>query len=60
MPPKSSLEQRIDTLIENDIAHLQVSLAEVRTDVAWLKKAFWTVAGSSVGALMASVFQLIR
>lgn len=38
---------------------LAQDLAIVKNDVNWLKRFFWIVAGSSVGALIASVANLI-
>ena len=38
---------------------IKLDLAEVKTDVSWLKKGFWIVATSSVGALIAGIFQIL-
>ena len=43
----------------NDISDIKVHMAEVKTDVSWLKQALWVVAGSSIGGLITSLFNLI-
>lgn len=39
---------------------IRIDMAKIKTDLTWLKKFFWIVAGSSVGALLANVLQLLK
>lgn len=38
---------------------LQLSVTEMKTDVAWLKRFFWIVATSSIGALVTGLLNFI-
>ena len=38
---------------------IKISMAELKTDMCWLKRSYWLVAGASVGALISSIFGLI-
>ena len=57
---KTSLEKRLDNLVENDIAHLHIGLKEVKTDIKWLTKITWFILTTSVGALITSLLNLIK
>lgn len=39
---------------------IRIDLATVKTDLAWLKRFFWIVATSSVMALLANLWQLLK
>jgi len=39
---------------------IRIDMAGVKTDLAWLKRFFWIVAASSVGALLANVLQFLK
>jgi len=45
--------------IEKDMSSLQGHLKEIKTDVDWLKRTYWLVAGSSIGGLVTGLFNLI-
>ena len=52
------LETDIDEIKNNHLAHLknksdkmEIDLTQVRTDVTWLKKAFWLLLGTGVAGL---------
>lgn len=53
------LSKSLDNLKENHFAHLSADVTALKTDVTWLKKFFWIVAGASVGSLIANVFNLL-
>jgi hypothetical protein len=46
-----NIENDIRTIKENHLAHIEVSMAKVGTDVNWLKQFFWVVVTASIGAL---------
>ena len=39
--------------INDEMGDIRTKMAEIKNDVGWLKKFFWIVAGSSIGALIA-------
>lgn len=45
--------------IQNDMNGMRVDLTRVTESVAWLKQYHWLVVGSSIGALITGVFNLI-
>lgn len=46
--------------VRTEISEVKTNLGIVVTDVSWLKKWFWLIATSSIGALMASVANLLK
>lgn len=54
-----NLEEKVDLLKDNHVAHLAVDVTGVKTDVKWLKKFFWIVAGSSITGMLAGVGNLL-
>jgi len=46
--------------IRDNIADVKIDVAKVKTDVCWLKRFFWIIAGSSIGGLIAAIINLIR
>lgn len=46
--------------IRSDFSEAKMDIATVKTDVDWLKRFFFIVAGASVGSLITSVFQLLK
>lgn len=53
------LPERVDKLQEALERHLEESGA-IRTDLAWLKKAFWTLAVAYVGAIAAQFVPIVH
>ena len=58
-------DRRLDR-VENHIAttnkemgEVQVDVAEIKTDVAWLKKTYWVVVSASLGAVIVGLINLI-
>ena len=43
-----------------ELHKVALQLAQVKTDVDWLKRAFWVVAIAAVGQLAATMIQLAR
>jgi hypothetical protein len=58
-----NIEKRLSTLEKVVTMHLEES-GTIRTDLAWLKKAFWTMAGALVtfnaGVVIALVTKLLK
>jgi len=52
---------RIDVskMKDNHLQHLETDMADVKTDVAWLKRFFWIVITASVGALATGIINLM-
>lgn len=57
---------KFDNVKDNHIAHLQMGInsldnrfGKIETDVDWLKRAFWAVFGSSIGALIVGMVNLL-
>ena len=49
----------VDTKLDNHLVHAAKDTAEIRSDVGWLKKFFWIVSASSIGALVTGLFNLL-
>lgn len=61
------LEQKVDTIMDNHLAHLKEDifgikedLTATKTNVEWIQKFFWIVASSSIGALVAGIITLLK
>lgn len=48
----------IDT-INKEMGEIERKMGEIKTDVSWLKKFFWAVAISSIGALITELITLL-
>lgn len=60
------INNTLETIKNNHLAHIEKNITdinlnnkEMKTDLAWLLKFFWLIMGSSIGALVTSVFNLI-
>ena len=60
------LSDTVTTIKDNHLAHLGADITDIKismtkntTDTDWLKRFFWIVATGSIGALVASVLNLI-
>ena len=49
----------IDEKLDNHLKHVAKDIAEMKTDVYWLKQFFWIVMGVSVTAVVGAIFALI-
>jgi len=45
--------------VKNEISGLKTDMTKVKTDMEWIKKFFWLVASSSVGALVVGMMNLL-
>ena len=46
-------------IANEEMSGIKVELSQIKTDVGWLKKWFWLVAGTSTGALIAALMNLV-
>ena len=53
-----ALEEKMGELT-NDMSTLAKSVTELAADIGWIKKFFWIVAGSSVGALVTGILKFV-
>jgi hypothetical protein len=56
----SCLRGEISDIKENHLSHINTSLAKIQTDLIWIKKFFWLVAGSAIAAIVASIVNLMK
>lgn len=54
------LKDDVKDIRENHLVHLKTELAEIKTDVSWLKKSIYIVASSSVGAFFTALANLFK
>lgn len=40
-------------VLNREMGDIKIDMSKIKTDLDWLKKFFWIVAGSSIGALIA-------
>jgi len=62
-----SINETLKFIKENHLMHIEKSMNSIEnshikleTNTDWLLKFFWIIAGSSIGALVTSVFNLIQ
>jgi len=53
-----NIEESVKVLNHNSTI-MKEDLAEVKTDVSWLKRFFWIIATASIGSLVGILIQLI-
>lgn len=51
------VEGHIETT-NKEMGEVKTDVAKIKTDVCWLKRFFWIVATSSIGALIVGIIQL--
>ena len=49
----------VDDKLDNHLVGIGKEIAEIKTDLKWLKKFFWIVMTSSIGAVILVLFNLI-
>ena len=49
----------IDAKLDNHLIHTAADISQIKNDIDWIKRFFWLVAGTSITAIMGSVFTLI-
>ncbi len=53
------VENTVNEIKDNHLAHIQTDLTKVSTDVDWLKRFFWIIATASIGGLITAVLNLL-
>ena len=60
-----SQDKRLDNIeksvkvINHELGEVKTELTGIKTDVAWLKKFFFIIAGASLGALITGILTLL-
>ena len=49
----------LESIRSNHLAHIQSDLDIMKTDMAWIKKFFWLIAGISVSSVGGAIFAAI-
>ena len=45
-------------IINGELGSVKTDMASCKTDMAWIKKFFWIIATSSIGGLIAQLFNI--
>jgi len=53
------IKDAIETIKDNHLAHIEPDVAEMRADMAWVKKILIGTLMTAVGSFIAALFQLI-
>lgn len=56
---QEELEEKIDDILTNHLPHLQILIAEIKTNVGWLLKTYWIIVTASIGGLIAGIINLL-
>ena len=51
-----TLRMKVEEICNNHLAHIKEEQMEIKTNVEWLMKFFWLVAGASIVNLLATIF----
>lgn len=51
--------RRIDDKLDNHLVSVGKEIAEIKTDVSWIKKFFWLVITVSTTAIIVAIFSVI-
>lgn len=54
-----AINRNIESIKDNHLHHIEKDVARNANDLEWLKKTFWIVAASSIGALVTALLNLI-
>jgi len=46
-------------IINSEMGDVKIEVAKISTDLKWIKKFFWIVAGASVSSLIVGLIQLL-
>ncbi len=49
----------VDKKLDNHLVSIGKEIAEIKTDVSWIKKFFWLVISVSLTAILAAFFSII-
>ena len=53
------IEKKLEKILDNHLFHLEKDSATTTTNVEWLMKTYWLVAGASIAGLITGVLNLI-
>ncbi len=52
--------KEIDKKLSNHLVHVVADIAQIRTDLDWIKRLFWSVFGVSLSAIVGLIVTLLR
>jgi len=53
------IEEKVDAILNNHLAHIQSSLVKVETNMDWITKFFWMIASLTTASIVASIASII-
>lgn len=54
-----NLKDDIKDIKDNHLSHLRLDMAELKTDMSWLKKYHWIIAGAAIGGLATGIINIL-
>ena len=51
--------KEIDTKLDNHLHRVSADIAEIKTDMSWVKRFFWLIITISMGAILTAFYSLI-
>lgn len=54
------INNKLDEIKDNHLAHIQTDLNKTTTDVSWLMRYHWIIATASIGALVAGIVSIMK
>lgn len=54
------IKDSITKIKDNHLAHIQVAMEKTSTNVDWLMRYHWIIAGASIGGLVTGILNIIR
>lgn len=51
--------QSIDSKLDNHLHTVVADISQIKTDLDWVKRTYWVIAGSTVTAIIGSVAALV-
>lgn len=57
---KERISNEISLIKENHLAHIEVDMSKMQTNIDWLLKYHWIIATASIGGLIASLMNLLK
>ena len=47
-------------VVKEELTRLRIQISTIKTDIAWIKKFFFIIAASSIGALLTGLINILR
>jgi len=47
-------------IVKEELTRLRIQVSTIKTDIAWIKKFFFIIAASSIGALLTGLINILR